>query len=1083
MSDPRTTREASVPYQALKEGTVERASLAWFRELGFELAYSPELGPHAPAPERDDFETVVLAGRLKSALKRINSHLTADAIEQTVRVVTRPSEPTLVQNNRWFHRLLTDGIDVEYRTKAGETRGDKAWLVDFGHPQRNDLLVVNQFTVKCGNATRRPDLVVFLNGLPVAVIELKDPTDEQADLWKAFRQLQDYRNNIPPLFVYNELLAISDGDSTRVGSLTADTDRFAPWRSIEDYRKPGRHLLEVLIKGLFEPTRLVDYLRHCITFEEDERSGEIVKKIAAYHQFRAVRNARDSIKAALRSSDQPQGASPGSQPTGEGQNKGKTGEPDASAFRLMSAGDGRGGVVWHTQGSGKSLSMLMLSGSLVGDDQLANPTIVVVTDRNDLDGQLFGTFSAGRALLRQHPEQAESRDDLAARLNRASGGVVFTTIQKFEERGGAISERPNIVVLADEAHRSQYGFLDGGARWMRDAIPNATFVGFTGTPIESDDINTTAVFGDYCDIYDIRQAIDDNATVPIYYEMSLVSLHPDEEGVREAEDQLEAAFQANANGTKIPNYFEVQLEQLIGSETRRKIVADKIVAHFAARREVIEGKGMIVCMSRKICMDLYDEIIALRPDWHSDEDDEGFIKVVMTDGIPPQRKGEKDEAYNKRIEPLAERIKYHGRTKGRREALARRFKAPDDDLRLVIVCDMWLTGFDCPPMHTMYLDKPLAGHNLMQAIARVNRVFGDKPGGVVVDFLGIADELRDAVQTYTQAGGTGNAVEQIQEEAVPLMQRQHESLIDFFHGFDFGGFIGGTEAQQLHAVSAGADYVFQQNEGRRRFMTMVAGLSKAFALSVPRPETDAIRDNLAYFQCVRAAIRKRLADDGPPPPPDSRAAVRQVISGAIASDGVIDLFQAAGLPDQNVGILSDDFLERLAALPHKNLALETLRKLLNDQIRSRERVNIVQSRSFRESLEATLTRYTNRAITTAQVIEELIGLARTIIAADQEAEESQLSTEEFAFYSSLADNASAREVMQDDTLKLIARELSDRIKAKASLDWTQRETVRADMRRTVRRLLTKYGYPPDAQEAATQLVIRQAELMADGLVS
>jgi type I restriction enzyme, R subunit len=862
------------------ESVVEEAAITWFQECDYPIAKGSDISPGADSPLRQNYEDVVLEPRLRAALRKINSHLTEDAIEQAVRVVTRPPEPTLNQNNRWFHRLVSDGIDVEYRTKTGETRGDKAWLIDFANPRRNDLLVVNQLIVKCGNATRRPDLMVFLNGLPVAVIELKDPTDEQADLWTAYRQIQDYKQNIPTLFIYNELLAISDGDSTRVGSLTANADRFSPWRSIEDYRNPGRHLLEVLIKGLFEPSRLVEYIRHCITFEENERSGEIIKKIAAYHQFRAVRNARDSIKTALKP------------PAGEG--------------------DGRGGVVWHTQGSGKSLSMLMLSGSLVGDEQLANPTIVVVTDRNDLDGQLFATFAAGRALLRQDPEQAESRDDLAGKLNRASGGVVFTTIHKFEQRGNAVSERSNIVVMADEAHRSQYGFLEGGARWMREAIPNATFVGFTGTPIEFDDKNTQGVFGGYCDIYDIRQAIDDKATVPIFYEMRLVKLLPDEEGIKTAEALIKSAAAAEDQSGEAPADIAVPLEELVGEEKRLKVVAREIVEHFEKRREVIEGKGMVVCMSRKICIDLYNEVVALRPDWEADEDSKGFVKVVMTDGVPPQRKGESDSDYKKRIDPLIEPIKLHGRTKGRREALARRFKTPDDDLRLVIVCDMWLTGFDCPPMHTMYLDKPLAGHNLMQAIARVNRVFGEKPGGVVVDFLGIADELRDAVQTYTQAGGTGNAVEKIQEEAVPAMLRQHESLCDFFNGLDYSGFIDGSEAQQLHAVSGGADYVFQQDDGRRRFMTMVSGLSKAFALSVPRPETEAIRDDLVYFQCVRAAIRKRLADDGPPPPPDSRAAVRQVISGAIASDGVIDLFQAAGLPDQNVGILSDEFLERLA---------------------------------------------------------------------------------------------------------------------------------------------------------------------------
>ena len=1035
----------------MREQTVEIAALQWLAENGYNSARGADISPGSNSPLRASHEDVVLESRLRAAMRKINDHLPEDAIEQAIRIVTRPPEPTLEQNNRWFHRLLTDGIDVEYRTKDGETRGDKAWLVDFARPERNDLLVVNQFTVKCGNCTRRPDIVVFLNGLPIVVIELKDPTDEQADIWKAYRQLQDYKQHIPPLFVYNELMVASDGDTTRVGSLTAGSDRFSPWRSIDDYRNPGREVLEVLIKELFEPSLLLDYIRRCVTFEEDDRSGDIIKKIAGYHQFRAVRNARATVKSALKP------------PDGEG--------------------DGRGGVIWHTQGSGKSLSMLMLAGALIGDEQLANPTVVMVTDRNDLDGQLFGTFAAGRALLRQDPEQAESREDLAARLNRASGGVVFTTIQKFEERGGPVSDRSNIVVMADEAHRSQYGFLDGGARWMRDAIPNATFVGFTGTPLEQDDRSTPAVFGDYADIYDIRQAINDNATVPIFYEMRLIKLLPNEAGIAEAEQRLTAATEAEKDGREIPADIEVPLAELVGAKERLKLVAKEVVEHFEKRREVIEGKVMVVCMSREICMDLYDEIVALRPDWHADADDAGSVKVVMDGAIPPQRKGEKPEEYRKRIEPLVDRIKHHGRTKARRETLARRYKDPEDGLRLVIVCDMWLTGFDCPPMHTMYLDKPLAGHSLMQAIARVNRVFGEKPGGVVVDFLGIADQLRDAVQTYTQAGGEGNPVEQIQDEAVPLMQKHFEVLRDFFNGLDYSGFAGGSESEQLRILSAGADYVFEQEDGKRRFMTMVAKLSKAFALAVPRPETEEIRDNLAYFQSVRAAIRKRLADDGPPPPPDARAAVRQVISGAIASNGVIDLFQAAGLPDQNVGILSDDFLERLATLPHKNLALETLRKLLNDQIRSRERVNIVQSRGFRESLEATLTRYTNRALTTAQVIDELIGLAKAIRDAVRRGEESGLNEDEKAFYDALADNESAREVLQDDTLQLIARKLADRIKEKASLDWTQRETVRADMRRTIRRLLTKYGYPPDAQEAATQLVIQQAELMAEGIVN
>jgi type I restriction enzyme R subunit len=1017
----------------MNENLVEQAALGWFESLRYDTKKGADVSPGADSPLRETYEHVILISRLKVALRKINEHLPEDAIEQAVRVVTRPPEPTLVQNNRWFHRLLTDGIDVERRTSEGEVRGDKAWLVDFARPARNDFLVANQFTVKSGNSTRRADLVIFLNGLPIAVIELKDPANTQADVWQAYHQLQDYKQHVSQLFQSNELLVISDGDSTRVGSLTAGSDRFGPWRSIQDARAPGPPSLEVLIRELFEPSRLLDYLHACVTFEEDDQTGEIKKKVAGYHQFRALRQARASVKAALKHSS--------------------------------SSADGRGGVIWHTQGSGKSLTMLMLAGSLIRDVDLANPTIVVVTDRNDLDGQLFGTFASGRALLRQQPEQAESRADLTTKLNRASGGVVFTTIQKFTEKGGPVSERSNIVVLADEAHRSQYGFIEGGARWIREAIPNATFVGFTGTPLERDDRSTPAVFGEYADIYDIRQAIEDNATVPIYYEMRLVKLLPDEQGIVEAERQLSAAAEADKEGQKIPDDIEVPLEDLAGADKRLKLVAREIVKHFEKRREVIEGKAMAVCMSRAICMDLYDEIVALRPDWDADGDENGFVKVVMT--------GSRAEG---------DRIALHARTKARRQALARRFKDPEDNFRLVIVCDMWLTGFDCPPMHTMYLDKPLAGHNLMQAIARVNRVFGEKPGGVVVDFIGIADQLRDAVQTYTQAGGEGQPVHEIQNEAVPLMERQFEALRDFFNGFNYHGFVGAGASAQLGAIAGGADYVFKQDDGKRRFMTMVAELSKAFALSVPRKETETIRDHLSYFQAVRAAIRKRLADDGPPPPPDTRAAVRQVISGAIVSDGVIDLFKAAGLPEANVGILSEDFLDRLAALPQKNLALETLRKLLNDQIRSRERVNIVQSRSFRESLEQTLTRYTNRAITTAQVVEELIGLARTVREEIRRGVESGLTEEEVAFYDALADNHSARDVMQDTTLKMIARELADRIKAKASLDWTQRETVRADMRRTVRRLLTKYGYPPDAQEEATQLVIRQAEKMAENVV-
>jgi type I restriction enzyme, R subunit len=1027
----------------VNEDIVEQAALGWFESLGYDIERGADISPGSEKPMRESYEDVVLIPRLKASLRKLNPELPEDAILQAATTISRPPEPTLEQNNRWFHQLLTDGVDVEYRASDGETRGDKAKLFDEQSISSNDFLVVRQLTVKNDIFTRRLDLVIYLNGLPIAAMELKDPSNEDATLWSALAQLDEYKNVVPALFCYNEILVISDGDQSRVGSLTGDRDRFNPWRSTHDDRYPGEPTLETAITGLFRPDALLDYLKHCIIFEEDRKTGTIIKKIAGYHQFRAMKKARERVSHAVK--------------------------PE---------GDGRGGVVWHTQGSGKSLTMLMLSGALIADERFKNPTVVVVTDRNDLDGQLFDTFAEGRALLRQAPDQAQSREDLSARLNRASGGVIFTTIQKFEERSEAITERTNVVVLADEAHRSQYGFLKGGARWMRENLPNATFVGFTGTPVEGDDRSTRAVFGEDIDIYDIRQAIDDNATVPIFYEMQLIKLLPDDEGIAAAESMIAESALAAEDGMEPTSDIVVPLEELAGAENRLAVLASQIVTHFDKRADVIEGKGMIVCMSRNICMDLYDQVIKLHPAWHSDEDDKGAIKVVMDANVARKKDGETQPQFEAR----SERTKYHGRTKGRREKLAIRLKDNSDPLKLVIVCDMWLTGFDCPSLHTMYLDKPLAGHNLMQAIARVNRVFGDKPGGIVVDYLGIADQLRDAIQTYTQAGGEGNPVERIQDHAVPIMQRHAEELAAFFDGFDYEQLLSGGNADQLRAIIDGANHVFEQENGRKRFMDMVGGLSKAFALSVPRRETDPVRIHLSFYQNVRAAIRKRLEDGNGSKNNKRDAAVKQVISGAIKTDGVIDLFEVAGLPDANIGILSDEFLDRLAALPQKNLALETLKKLLADQIRSRERKNIVQSRTFRESLEGVLMRYSNRAITTAQVIEELIGLARTISTAIAEGEATGLSEDEIAFYQALADNSSAREILQDEILKKIARELAESIKRKASLDWTQRETVRADMRRTVRRLLAKYGYPPDAQEAATQLIIRQAELMAGNQV-
>ncbi|MDZ7677695.1 MAG: type I restriction endonuclease subunit R [Acidimicrobiales bacterium] len=834
----------------------------------------------------------------------------------------------------------------------------------------------------------------------------------------------------PDLFAPNLLLAVSDGMLTRVGSLTSGRSRFMPWRPLND-EGGGAPTMEALIRGLFDPTHaggLPAELRHL----RGGRAGEIAKKIAGYHQFRAVRRARAGVLANLRP------------PSGEG--------------------DGRGGVIWHTQGSGKSLTMLMLAGALIREPGLTNPTVVMVTDRNDLDDQLFETFAAGRALLRQAPVQAEDRDHLKVLLDRAAGGVVFTTIQKFTEAHGVISDRSNLVVMADEAHRSQYGFVDGGARWMREALPNATFVGFTGTPLELVDKNTAHVFGDYADIYDIRQAVEDGATRPLYYESRIIKLTVDEEGARVAEEEVDLLVKADRSGELADDEIRVRLESLVGAQERLSQLAAFVVEHWEERRAAMEGKAMVVTMSRDIAARLYEAIRKLRPDWHDADDEGGAMKVVVT--------GTGDEP-----EPL----RNHVRTKAARKRLAERFKAPDDDLRFVIVCDMWLTGFDCPPAHTMYLDKPLAGHNLMQAIARVNRVHGDKPGGLIVDLLGLADQFADALDTYTKAGGTGEAIRQVQDEAVPAMLAAFEKLRGFFHGCDYEQALDAPPGEVLQVYLQAVNHVFGQDDGWQRLRTLVKELSTAFALAVPRPEAESIAPHLGFFQRVVAMIRKRLADDSSDGLGDARqrdidAAVRQVIGGAVAADEVIDLFAVAGLPEARLDILSDEFLGRVSALDQKNLALETLRKLLNDQIRITERTNLVQSKKFREALENALLEYTNKAITTAEMISRLIDLARELRDAQKHGEELGLSAEETAFYDALADNGSAVEVMKSDELRLMARELTEMVKAMPKLDWTQRESVRANLRRSVRRLLAKYGYPPDLAEGATQLVLRQAEL-------
>jgi len=1026
---------------ALTENVVEELAVGALAAAGSEVRQGAQLAEAGLSLAGGRIDPLV-----RGALERLNPQLAHEEREQVLRVLSRPPHPSLIDNNRWLHGLLTEGVPVEYRdVETGEARGGRARLIDFDDPASNDFVVVRQLTLAGANGkTIRPDLVLYVNGLPLVVIELKDPANTAADLDAAIDQLARYRAVAPDLFVPNLLLVASDGLLTRVGSITSGRQRFAPWRPADG----GEPALEALIRELLNPAALLDYLRSCVAFEEDER-GNIVKKVAGYHQFRAVRRARTGVIGAIKTPDRGN---------------------DETA--------GKGGVVWHTQGSGKSLTMLMLAGTLVRAAEMANPTVVIVTDRNDLDDQLFDTFAMGRALLRQDPVQADSREHLRQLLDRASGGVVFTTIHKFTEAHGTISERANVVVMADEAHRSQYGFVEGGARWMREALPNATFVGFTGTPLTAGDRVTRHVFGDYADVYDIRQSVADGATVPIYYEPRIVRLTIDEAGAEAAEAKLAEYAARDEDGRETPESIRIPLEELYGAPARLERVAKFVVEHWEQRRAAMEGKAMIVTMSRDIAARLYEEIRELRPAWHDEDDAQGAVKVVMTSG--PDDPGH---------------IARHVRSKAQRTALANRFKDPADDFRLAIVVDMWLTGFDAPSAHTMYLDKPLAGHNLMQAIARVNRVYGEKPGGLVVDLIGLTDPLADALATYANATGDADKpVRELQDEAIPAMRSAFEQLRAFFHGCGYAAALEAEPANVLRVYLGAIDHVLDVKHnvgaetGWQRFRGMVKRLATAFALAVPREETREVAPHLAFFQRVAAMIRKRLADEAGPSPgaggpePEFRdidAAVRQVIGGAVGAGEVIDLFAAAGLDAARLDILSDAFLERVSALEQKHLALETLRKLLTDQIRLSERGNLVQARKFREALEEAMLGYTSKQTNTAQMIAQLLELAKWVREAKRHGEELGLSGEETAFYDALAENGSAREVMKSDQLRLMARDLAEMVKRMPKLDWTQRESVRADLRRKVRRLLAVYGYPPDLSEDATQLVLKQAELSTE----
>lgn len=1052
----------------LSEAEVEQALLAQFQTLGYCIECEENIGPDGKRPERESHAEVVLQKRFKAAVARLNPALPQEAQAEAVRQVLQSELPSLLEENRRLHKLLTEGVDVEYDASDGTLTAGKVWLIDFDRPENNDWLAVSQFTVISSQNKRRPDVVVFVNGLPLAVIELKAPGSAGAHLAAAFNQLQTYKQQIPALFHTNALLVTSDGIAARVGSLSANLERFMPWRTTDGTQvsPKGTPELATLIEGVFEPRRLLDLLCHFTVFAET--GSGLAKIIAGYHQFHAVRHA---VASTIRAAAPVQGVAE---------------EPAAYGLPSVKAqppGDKRAGVIWHTQGSGKSLLMAFYAGRLIRHPAMTNPTLVVLTDRNDLDDQLFSTFSMCRDLIRQTPVQAESREHLLALLNRASGGVIFTTLQKFGEIAEPLTRRRNVVVIADEAHRSQYGFkakVDaktgeisyGFAKYMRDALPNASFIGFTGTPIEANDVNTPMVFGNYIDIYDISRAVEDGATVPIYYESRLARIELDEKEKPKVDAEVDALTEDDSEAEQ--ERFKkkwARVEALVGSDKRLALVAKDMVAHFESRAAALDGKAMVVCMSRRICVKLYDEIIKLHPDWHSDDDNAGAVKIVMTGAASDPKEWQQ-----------------HIGNKTRRDLLAKRARDASDPLKLVIVRDMWLTGFDAPCMHTMYVDKPMRGHGLMQAIARVNRVFRDKPAGLIVDYIGIAQNLKSALQQYSKNDQENTGIDE--KQAIAVMMEKYEIVRDMYHGFDYASALGGTPQQRLTMMAEAIEWILnlqqqlaateETKEGKknahRRYPDAVLALSKAFALASSSDEACEIREEVGFFQAIRAALVKSSTGSGATRQ-ERELAIQQIVSRAVVSTEIVDILAAAGINSPDISILSDEFLAEVQQMEKKNLAMEALRKLINDSIRSRSKANVVQTKAFSKRLEDAVARYHANAITTTEVLNELIELAKDIRAARQRGEESGLSDEEIAFYDALAENESAVQAMGDDKLKLIAHELLMDLRNNVTVDWASRDSARARMRALVKRILRKYGYPPDLQDAAVQTVLQQAEAL------
>ena len=1047
----------------ITEDQLEKLCLDWFQAIGYDYICGYDIAPDGASPERSDYRQVILNARLLDCLVRINPHIPASTLEQVVLQVSKPETPILIKNNKTFHQMLLEGVKVEYKDENGVEKHDYARLVDFDNTDNNQFLVVNQFTIIGSKGNRRPDVIVFINGLPLALLELKNPADSKADIWSAYQQIQTYKEQIPDLFAFNEALVISDGLNARVGSLTANKERYMAWRTISnEHDKPlFEYALETLVRGFFKPVLLLDYIRHFILFEQ---SGDVtIKKIAGYHQFHAVREA---VKATVIASQAENGIS----------------EPRANYANKVVPGSGKAGVVWHTQGSGKSISMVCYAGKLLAQPEMNNPTIVVVTDRNDLDGQLYDTFGMAAETLKQTPVQAEDRDDLREILSsRQSGGIIFTTVQKFALLGDetshpVLSERKNIVVVSDEAHRSQYGdkakfnaktgkYTFGYSKHMRDALPDASFIGFTGTPIDSADKDTRSVFGDYVSIYDIQDAVDDGATVPIYYESRLAKLDINEAEMEALNDEVDEVIEDEEDTAARENTKSkwAALEKLVGSEPRVALVGNDLVEHFESRIATMPGKAMAVCMSREICVDLYDAIVAIKPEWHDTDPMKGAIKVVMT-GAASDKEKLQPHIYNKENKKLFEK----------------RFKDVNDPLQIVIVRDMWLTGFDAPNCHTMYIDKPMKGHNLMQAIARVNRVFKDKPGGLVVDYIGIANELKQALKTYTGSNGKGKPTHDT-HEAYAILLEKIDVVRGMFHGFDYSGY----EDNALQLLPGAMNHILglkgknDELDGKKRFLDVMAAISKAYTLCGTMDEVEPYKKEIAFLGAVKNAISKFTTIDKRRSDEEKNSALKQIIDNAIVADGVDDIFNLVGLDKPNIGLLSPEFMEDVANMKEKNLAVDLLERLLRDEVKARMKTDVVSEKKYSERIQETLRKYHNRAIETAQVIEELIKMAKEMAEDEELAANSGLNVDEIAFYRALIQNESAVKELGDSNLRELAKHVTTQLRKSTTVDWQVRDSVRAKLRNLVRRALRKWKYPPDRADEAIDLCLKQAEALSE----